>query len=63
MRNKNITKNGLLKSYKHRVWGFFQSFNAFNIQSISRKENRHVDRLATVHASYDMTKSLENEKK
>ena len=43
VRNQNITKNGFLGSYKHRVWDFLEGFNAFNIQSIPRKENRHAD--------------------
>ena len=59
VRNKNITKNGFLKSYKHRVWDLLESFNAFNIQSIPRKENKHVDRHEIVDASYDVPRSLE----
>ena len=31
VRNQNTTKNGLLKSYKHRVWDFRKGFNVFNI--------------------------------
>lgn len=63
VRNQNITKNGFLKSYKHRVWDFLKSFNAFNIQSIPRKGNRHADRLAVVDVSYDVPRSLEDEKR
>ena len=63
VRNQNITKNGLLKSYKHRVLDFLEGFNAFNIQSIPRKGNRHVDRLGVVGASYDVPKNLEAKKK
>ena len=62
VRNQNITKNGLLKSYKHRVWDFLEGFNAFNIQSIPRKENRHADRLAAIGASYDVLGDLEEER-
>ena len=62
-RNKNVTKNDFLKSHKHRVWDFLESFNAFNIQSIPRIENRHANRLVVVGASYDVPKILEAEKK
>ena len=63
MRNQNITKNGLLKSYKHRVWDFLEGFNAFNIQRIPRKENKHADRLVAIGASYDVSGDLEEKKK
>jgi hypothetical protein len=63
VRNQNTTKNGLLKSYKHRVWDLLEGFNAFNIQSIPRKEIRHADRLAEIGASYDVLGNLEEEKK
>ena len=63
MRNQNIMKNGLLKSYKHGVWDFLECFNAFNIQSIPRKENRHANRLAAIGASHDVLRNLEEEKK
>ena len=56
-----ITKNGFLKSYS--VWDFLESFNAFNIQSIPRKENRHAYRLAEIGASYDVPGDLEEKKK
>ena len=62
VRNQNITKNGLLNSYKHRVCDLREGFNAFNIQSIPRKGNRHVDRLATIGASYDVPRDLEKKK-
>ena len=62
LRNQNITKNGLLKSYKHIVWDFLETFNAFNIQSILRKENRHANRLAAIGASYDVPGDLEEKK-
>ena len=62
VRNQNITKNGLLKSYKHRVWDFLEGFNASNIQSIPRKGNRHADRLAAIGASYDVPGDLEKKK-
>ena len=45
------------------VWDFTKSFNAFNVQSIPRKENRHTNRLVLVGASYDVPRSLEDEKK
>ncbi len=41
VRNQNITKNGFLKSYKHRVWDFLEGFNAFNIQSINNTPRHH----------------------
>jgi hypothetical protein len=53
----------LLKSYKHRVWDFLEGFNAFNIQSIPRRENKHVDRLAAIGASYYVPGNIEEEKK
>ena len=53
----------LIKSYKHRVWDFLEGFNAFNIQSIPRKENRHANRLAAIGASYDVSGDLEEKKK
>jgi hypothetical protein len=45
------------------VRDLIESFNAFNIQSIHRKENRHVDRLTIVGASYDIPRSVEDEKR
>lgn len=63
VRNQNITKHGFLKSYKHRVCDLLENFNAFNNQSIPRKENRHANRLAAMGASYDIPKSLEDEKR
>ena len=63
VRNQNVTKNGLLKSYKHRVWDLLEGFNAFNIQSIPRRENKHTDRLAAIGASYDVPRNLEEEKR
>ena len=62
-RNQNVTKSNFLKSYKHRVWYFLEGFSAFNIQSIPRRGNKHVDRLAVVAASYDVRRNLEDEKK
>ena len=58
----NITKNGLLKSYKHRIWDFLEDFQEFNIQSIPRRENKHANRLASLGASYDVPKKNEDEK-
>ena len=63
VRNQNTTKNGFLKSYKHRVWDFLEGFNAFNIQSIPRTQNIHANRLVTLGASYNVPRSLEDEKK
>lgn len=63
VRNQNTTKNGLFKSYKNRVWDLLEGFNAFNIQSIPRKKNKHVDRLAAIGASYDVPGNLEEEEK
>lgn len=31
IRNQNVTKNNLLKSYKHRVWDLLEGFQAFDI--------------------------------
>ena len=58
VRNQNITKNGLLKFYKYRVWDLLEGFNEFNIQSIPRKGNRHADRLVAIYASYDVPEDL-----
>lgn len=54
IRNLNVTKNGLLKSYKHRVWDLIKEFQAFNIQAIPRKQNASADRLAKIGAHYDI---------
>ena len=63
VRNQKVTKNGLLKSYIHRVWDFLEGFNAFNTQRILRKENKHDDTLVVVGASYDIPKNIEAKKK
>ena len=63
VRNQNVTKNGLLRFYKYRIWDFIEGFNAFSIKSIPRRGNRHVDRLMVVASSYDVPRSLKDEKK
>lgn len=50
VRNHNITKNNLLKSYKHRVRDLIEEFQEFNIQAIPRKQNASADRLTTMGA-------------
>ena len=56
-----MVNNGLLKSYKRRVWDLLEYFQAFDIQSIPRTENKHVDKLATIGAQYNISKHVEDE--
>ena len=43
-----------MKSYKHVVLDLIEGLEAFNLQSIPRNQNKHVDRLAAVGAQYDI---------
>jgi len=47
-----VTKNKLLRAYRHRVWDLFESFDALNLQVIPRKLNVDVDQLAMVGAQF-----------
>lgn len=47
---QSTTKNNLLKPYMHRAWDLFEGFEAFNISSVPRNQNKYVDRLATIGA-------------
>ena len=58
VRGLNLTKNGLLKSYKHTIWDLLEGQDAFNIQSVPRNKNKHVDRLTIVGAQYDVLEHL-----
>ena len=50
VRNVHVTKNDLLKSYKHVVWDLIERFEAFNLQSVPRDQNKHADKLAAIGA-------------
>lgn len=50
VRGINTVKNDLLKMYKSRVSDILDEFDAFNLISIPRRENLHVDRLAGIGA-------------
>lgn len=53
-RAQSITQKNLLKSYKHRVWDLIEGFEAFNISSLPRNQNKHADRLAAIGAQYEI---------
>ena len=57
-----MTKNNPLKLYKHRIQDFLEGFQPFNIQNVIRRENKHVDRLATIGSQYDLLEHVEKEK-
>ena len=57
-----MAKNGLPKSYKNRVCDLLEDFQAFDIWSIPRTENKHVDKLASIGAQYDISKHVEDDK-
>lgn len=58
VRNLNAAKNDLLKKYKHRVWDLIEDFNASNILSIPRNQNKHADKLAAIGAQFDIPKEI-----
>lgn len=60
VRGLYTTKNDLLKSYKHRVWDLIEYFQAFNLLSIPRNLNKHVDRLATIGAQCNIPSDSNN---
>ena len=62
VRSQNITKNNLLKSYKHRVWDLLEGSQAFNIQSIPRRDNKCVERLAAIGSHYDVPDHVEDKR-
>ena len=62
VRNQNVTKNALLKSYKYRVWDLLEGFDAFNLVSIPRDQNKHVDRLAAIGAEFDIPKEISSKR-
>ncbi|KAH9289850.1 hypothetical protein KI387_033967, partial [Taxus chinensis] len=43
----------------HRVSNLMEDFDAINIQSIPRAENKHADRLAAVGASFEVLEEIE----
>ena len=62
VRNQNIKNNEFLKTYKQRVWDLLEGFQAFNIQSVPRRENKHANMHATIGAQYDVPKHVEDDK-
>ena len=46
VRGIHTKKNDLLKSYKNIFWDLIEGLEAFNLQSIPRNQNKHVDGLA-----------------
>ena len=62
VRNQNVTKNKLLKSYKHKVWDLLDGFDAFNLISIPRDQNTHADRLVVIGAEFDIPKEISSER-
>lgn len=59
-RNIHVTKNNVLKMYKHRIWDLIEDFHAFNLLSIPRSQNKEVNRLVSLGAQFDIPKELEN---
>ncbi|KAH9307407.1 hypothetical protein KI387_035318, partial [Taxus chinensis] len=53
-----VSKNSLMKSYKHGVWDMIEVCDAFNIQVIPRVKNKDVDRLATIGSQYDIPQDI-----
>ncbi|KAH9316904.1 hypothetical protein KI387_018673, partial [Taxus chinensis] len=43
-----MTKNKLLKAYRHRVWDLLESFDALNLQVVPHKMNKEADQMATL---------------
>lgn len=62
VRGMHVTKNDVLKSYKHRVWDMIEEFDAFNLVSIPRDQNKNVDRLAAIGAQVDIPSEIRKEK-
>lgn len=62
IRAQRTTKNNLLKSYKHRACDLIEGFEAFNISSVPRNHNKHVDRLAAIGAQHDIPYHVVTEK-
>ena len=58
IKNLNAAKNDLLKKYKDHVWDLMEDFDAFNIVSIPRNKNKHVDRLAAIGAQFDIPNEI-----
>ena len=63
VRGVHTKKNDLLKSYKHVIWDLIEGLEAFNLQSIPRNRNKHVDRLAAVGAQYDIPTKISKDTK
>lgn len=59
VRNLNVVKNDTLKKYKYRVLDLIEDVVAFNFLDIPRV-NKHVDRLATLGAQFDIPKDVHN---
>lgn len=60
VRNIHVTKNDVLKMYKHRIWDLIEYFDAFNLLSIPRSQNKETNRLVALGAQFDIPKELEN---
>lgn len=58
VRNLNITKNSLLKAYRHRVCDLIEEFQAFNIQVVPRRLNTSVERLVAMGAQYNILEHI-----
>ena len=58
VRSLNTTKKNLLKSYRNRVWDLLEDFDAINLISIPRNQNKHADRLAAIGAEFDIPKEV-----
>lgn len=60
IRGVNIARNDALKSYRNRVWNIIEEFNAFNLISIPRNQNKHAERLAAIGAHFDIPSDIKN---
>lgn len=63
VRNIHVTKNDVFKMYKHRIWDLIESFDAFNLLSIPRSQNKETNRLVAFDAQFDIPKELQNVKR
>lgn len=58
----SVAKHLHMRSYHHKIWDLIESFEAFNIQKITQKENEVVDCMETIGSLFDpTTQLLENE--
>ncbi|GLJ07071.1 hypothetical protein SUGI_0057090 [Cryptomeria japonica] len=59
VRGVNVTKNDVLKMYKYTVWDLIEEFDAFNLLSMPRNQNKEVDKLAALGAQFDILDEAE----